>query len=153
MKKAIQIIIAILVIAFVAIQFVRPDFTNPPVVASESIESGTQIPDEVARILSTSCKDCHSNDTAYPWYSRIQPAAWFLADHITEGRRELNFSKWNTFEPRRKRKKLDEICNQVKSAEMPLPSYLWIHRDAALSESQIKTLCDWAEAEKAKIVD
>ncbi len=153
MKKAILIVLSILVAAFVAIQFVRPDITNPPVVASEAIESGTQIPDEVAKIFQTSCKDCHTHETVYPWYSKIQPAAWFLADHITEGRQKLNFSKWNTYENRRKRKKLDEVCEQVKSAEMPLPSYLWMHRDSKLSDAQIKTLCDWTESEKAKIAE
>ncbi len=151
MKKAVFVVIGLLFAAFIAIQFVRPDFTNPPVVASESIEAGMQIPDDVAKILKRSCTDCHSHDTVYPWYSKVQPAAWFLADHITEGRRELNFSKFNTYEPRRKRKKLDEICEEVKKAAMPLPSYLWIHREAMLSEAEIRTLCDWANAEIARI--
>jgi hypothetical protein len=76
-----------------------------------------------------------------------------LKDHITEGRSKLNFSVWNTYETRRKRKKLTEMCDEVKSAAMPLPSYLWIHRGAALSEAQVKLLCDWTESEKAKIVE
>jgi hypothetical protein len=150
-KKAVLVILAILVAAFIAIQFVRPDFSNPPVEASEALEAAIAVPPEVAAILKRSCTDCHSNETVYPWYSKVQPAAWFLADHITEGRREMNFSKFGTYERRRKRKKLEEICEQVKFREMPLPSYLWIHRDAALDEAQIKAVCDWTEAARAAI--
>lgn len=153
MKKAIMIVFVLLTAAFVAIQFVRPDFSNPPVNAAETIGASSQVPDEVAAILKTSCGDCHSHETAYPWYSKIQPSAWFLADHITKGRRELNFSVWATYENRRKRRKLKQMCEQVRAREMPLGSYLWIHRDASLSDAQIKTLCDWTEAETAKIVE
>ncbi len=65
--------------------------------------------------------------------------------------RNLNFSEWGTYETRRKRKKLDEVCEQITTKEMPLPSYLWIHRDAKLSDEDIKTLCDWAKAERARL--
>jgi hypothetical protein len=151
MKKALKIVALILFVGFVVIQFIRPDLTNPPVVASETIESSMQIPENVQKILTTSCKDCHSNETNYPLYSKIQPSGWFLKDHIDEGRSNLNFSVWNTYETRKKKRKLEEICEQVEIKEMPLPSYLWIHWDAKLSESDTKTLCDWAKAESAKI--
>jgi hypothetical protein len=153
MKKIIRIIAIILLSAFVIIQFFRPDFTNPSVNPADTIEASTQIPDDVVAIFKASCKDCHSHETVYPWYSYVQPSAWFLASHIADGRRKLNFSIWNTYEARKKRKKLDEICGEVKEAAMPLPSYLWIHRDASLNGEQIKSLCDWAEVEKGKIVD
>lgn len=153
MKKALKIAAIILVIGFIVIQFFRPDFTNPPVNQEETLQAAITVPENVQAILSRSCSDCHTNETKYPWYSKIQPSAWFLKDHIDEGRRELNFSVWKTYQPRRQRKKLSEICEQVKSKEMPLPSYLWIHWGAKLSEAEIKTLCDWTEAESAKIVE
>jgi hypothetical protein len=151
MKKALKIIAIVLVVAFVVIQFIRPDFTNPPVNQAETLDASVQLPENVKMILGRSCADCHSNETKYPWYSKIQPSAWFLKDHIDEGRRELNLSIWKTYEPRRQRKKLAEICEQVQQREMPLPSYLWIHWDAKMSDADIKTLCDWTEAEAAKI--
>jgi len=153
MKKALKIAAIILVVAFIVIQFFRPDFTNPPVNPAETLEASTQVPENVQTILNRSCKDCHSNETKYPWYSGIQPSAWFLADHIADGRRELNLSVFNTYEARRKRKKLSEICEQVQSKEMPLPSYLWIHWDAKMSDADIKTLCDWTTGESAKIIE
>ncbi len=151
MKKALKILALIIFTGFIVIQFIRPDFTNPPVNAAETIENSMQIPENVQKILTTSCKDCHSNETNYPWYSKIQPAAQFLKNHIEEGRAEMNLSIWNTYEPRKKKRKLEEVCEQVEIKEMPLPSYLWIHRDAKLSDDDTKTLCDWAKSEAAKM--
>ena len=151
MKRALKIIIVLLFSIFVILQFFRPDFTNPPVTQSEMLQSGAAVPENVQAILTRSCNDCHSNETIYPWYSKIQPSASFLDEHIKEGRSELNFSVWNTYENRRKRRKLEEICEQSESRTMPLPSYLWIHRNAQLNDEEIKTLCDWTKAEINKL--
>ena len=151
MKKALKIIAIVLFVAFVAIQFYRPDFTNPPVSAEQTLEATTAVPDSVENIVKRSCNDCHSNNTEYPWYSKIAPASWFLASHIQDGRKEVNFSEWGTYQTSRKRRKLGEICEQVKTREMPLPSYLWIHWGAKLSDEEIKTLCDWSDSEKARL--
>ena len=150
-KRILQVIVLMVFVVFVGIQFIRPDFTNPPVVQTETLEASTQIPENVQRILTNSCADCHSNQTKYPWYSYIQPSANFLAGHIKEGRRELNFSVFNTYDARRKSRKLEEMCEQVQYKEMPLPSYLWIHRSAKLSDEEIKVLCDWTEVERARL--
>lgn len=151
LKKVIKLAVLVLAIAFVVIQFIRPDLSNPPEVAGETLEASTMIPSEVGAILSRSCADCHTNRTIYPWYSKVSPFSWFLADHINDGRHELNFSVWNTYETRRKVRKLDELCEQVETGEMPLPSYLWIHYDAALKPGEAETLCNWARSEKARL--
>lgn len=151
MIKVLKIVVIMLFVAFILIQFYRPDFINPPINADQTIEATTQVPEPVEAILTRSCNDCHTNKTVYPWYSKIAPSSWFLANHIKEGRGELNFSEWKSYETRRKRRKLDEVCDQVKSREMPLPSYLWIHWGAKLSDDEIKTLCDWAEAESSRL--
>ncbi len=151
MKKTLKIIALVLFAVFIVIQFVRPDFTNPVVISGQNLESSVAVPENVEAILTRSCKDCHSNETSYPWYSKIQPAAWFLADHISEGRNQLNLSIWNTYETRRKSRKLNEMCEQITEREMPLPSYLWIHRSAKLSDEEIKTICDWAKSEQNKL--
>ncbi|HEX8288205.1 MAG TPA: heme-binding domain-containing protein [Pyrinomonadaceae bacterium] len=151
MKRAIKIIIIILFSIFVVLQFFRPDFTNPPIVQSETLQSATAVPENVQAILNRSCTDCHSNETIYPWYSKIQPSAAFLDEHIREGRNELNFSIWNTYENRRKKRKLEEICEQVESRMMPLSSYLWIHPSARLSDEEIRVLCEWTGTEMNKL--
>ena len=153
MKKIVKIIAVVLAIAFIAIQFYRPDRANPTVIQAETLEATTDVPENVAQILTRSCNDCHSNETVYPWYSNVSPFSWLLANHINEGRRELNFSVWNTYTAKKKRHKYDEICEQVTSGAMPHNQYLWLHREAQLSAEDKKLLCDWAETEKAKIND
>src|SRR6476620_10125014 len=144
MKKPLKIIFIVLVAAFVIAQFIRPNQQNPEINPADTLEASVAVPNNVEAILKRSCNDCHSNTTVYPWYAQITPSNWFLNNHIQDGRRELNFSIWNTYQAKRKNKKLDEVCEQVKTGEMPLPSYLWIHRDAALKEGEANLLCDWA---------
>jgi hypothetical protein len=151
LKRILQIVVIALFVAFVAIQFVRPDLTNPPVVAGQTLEAIASPPENVQAILKRSCADCHSNTTVFPWYSQIAPVSWWLADHIREGRRELNFSEWGAYAANRKRRKLEEICEQVEKREMPLPSYLWAHRDAQMSDEEIKIICEWTRTEIEKI--
>lgn len=150
-RRVLKFVIIALVVAFVIGQFIRPDFTNPPVNPSETLVASTDVPADVQMILGRSCTDCHSNQTSYPWYSKITPANWFLADHINEGRREMNLSVWNTYTAKKKVRKLDELCEQVSGGEMPLPSYLWIHWDARLAEGDAARLCEWAKTESARI--
>jgi hypothetical protein len=151
LRKILKITAIVLAAGVIAAQFIRPNFTNPPVVAGETLAASTHVPADVQQIITRSCNDCHTNQTDYPWYSKITPFNWFLADHIEEGRHELNFSAWNTYSTEKKVKKLEEICEQVEHAYMPLPSYLWIHRDAVLAESQAQALCNWAKSESVRL--
>lgn len=150
MKKSLKILVVGLFAFFIVLQFFRPAQNNPPVIETETLEFGSGVSEDVAALLTRSCSDCHTNKTVYPWYSKISPANRFLATHIEEGRAELNFSVWNTYDARRKSRKLKQICEQITDGEMPLPSYTWIHGDARLSEGDIKTLCDWTIAEREK---
>jgi len=109
LKKGLKVAVIILAVLFVAIQFYRPDRNNPPETAANTLESSTAVPDDVRMILTRSCADCHSNRTTYPWYSNVSPFSWFLDNHIRDGRREVNISDWNTYETRKKVRKLDEI--------------------------------------------
>lgn len=152
MKKILKILAILIVLGLVVLQFFRIDKSAPSVVQAETLEAAVAVPPDISLILSRSCNDCHTNTTVFPWYSNIQPAAWLLKDHIDQGRSELNFSVFNTYAAKKKAKKLEEICEQVESKEMPLPSYLWIHWDSALKDTEAKALCDWAKAEREKIV-
>lgn len=150
-KKILKIFALVLIAAFVIVQFFRIDKANPPIVEGETIEAALSVPPDVTLIMGRSCNDCHSHKTVYPWYAHLQPVAWWLKNHIDEGRDELNFSKFNIYSQKKKSKKLEEICEEVRAANMPLPSYLWTHGDAVLSENDKNTLCDWANAERAKL--
>lgn len=151
MKRVLKIIVVVLFAAFIVLQFVRPNMTNPPVVPELALEATTDVPENVGKILTRSCADCHSHNTVYPWYTHIQPAGWFQDWHINEGRAELNLSEWAKLEDRRKKRKLEEICEQIETREMPLPSYLWIHRDAQMSDEEIRIVCDWTKAEIGRL--
>lgn len=150
-KKLIKIVAVLLIAGLVAIQLFRIDKTSPPVVETETLEAALFVPADVSQIMGRSCNDCHSHKTIYPWYSNIQPVGWFLKDHINNARSHLNFSVFNTYDVKKKAKKLEEICEEVERKAMPLPSYLWIHRDAILSESDARALCGWATGESEKL--
>ena len=151
MKRFLKIAVLLIIVVFVVLQFFRPSFTNPQIIAGQPIEDSLAVPAEVQMVLSRSCNDCHSNKTLYPWYSQVSPFSWFLAGHIEDGRRELNFSEWGTYSENKKARKLEEICEMVEAGGMPLPSYLWIHRDAALSEEQKRLFCDWSRMERQRL--
>ena len=148
MKKALRVILLVLVVVFVAAQFVRPAFTNPPIDPTHELRA----PASVQAVLDRSCIDCHSNRTRYPWYSQISPVSWWLQDHIKEGRGELNVSEFGTYSPKKAAHKMEEVCEQVESGEMPLPSYLWMHPSAKLSAADKQTLCGWAKSEQRRIL-
>ncbi|HET7434861.1 MAG TPA: heme-binding domain-containing protein [Thermoanaerobaculia bacterium] len=143
--KWLKRILLALVIIFALMQFVRPQLTNPPVDPARKLVA----PPQVQTILDRSCRDCHSNETAWPWYSQVAPISWWLADHVKDGRRELNLSEFRSYSARKSNKKLEEICEQVKEAEMPLKSYLPLHPSAKLSDADRQTLCAWTDGLRA----
>lgn len=96
-------------------------------------------------LLARACYDCHSDHTRYPWYAHVQPVAWWLDRHVQEGRTALNFSAFADYEPKRAVRKLQAVADEVHDRQMPLPSYLWLHHEARLSEADTARLVDWAE--------
>ena len=151
LRKILKWVAIVVVCLFVIAQFKRPARTNPQVDQTQTLEAHTQMTSQVASVLSRSCNDCHSNNTTWPWYTNVAPVSWFIADHVEDGRRHLNFSEWGKGDERRKRKKLEEICEEVRDGAMPLSSYTPLHPQAKLTPEDIKTLCDWTEAERARI--
>ena len=146
MKRVLKIVVIVIAAVFLAIQFVRIDRTNPPVDPMLAIEAHMNVAPDVQMILSRSCNDCHTHKTVYPWYSHVAPISWWLRDHIDHGRSHLNFSEWGKLDINDREHKLEEICEEVRDRKMPLPSYLWMHSYAAMSESEIKGLCSWTSS-------
>lgn len=130
------------VTAFAGAQFVRPDRTNPPVDPSASLLR--HAPPQVSSVLEHSCRDCHSNETSWPWYSGIAPMSWGVASHVRAGRDAFNFSEWSSYDEDDQDKYLAAMCNLTKRRRMPLPSYLLIHRDARLTDEEIAAICTWS---------
>jgi hypothetical protein len=126
------------VVVLVAMQLVPVGVTNPPV------ESDIPTSPEVKAVLRRACYDCHSNETVWPWYSRIAPISWLAAWDVHEGRAELNFSTWNQYTTQEQVKKLKESWEKVQEGEMPPWYYLPVHRDAGLSAEDRILLQRWA---------
>ena len=137
-----------LLAALVVIQFFRPAKNNSN---DQQYHLSTKyaVPGEVATILEGACNDCHSNQTRYPWYANLQPVAWWLANHVEEGKQHLNFSNFTSRKIAIQNHKLEEIVEMVESKEMPLPSYtrLGFHAEANLTHAQRQTLINWAKAQ------
>jgi hypothetical protein len=148
MRKAIRWAAVVFVAVFAVIQLYRPARTNPATNPAETLAATGRLTPEVAAILDRSCRDCHSNETRWPWYTNVAPMSWGVIDHVNDGRRHLNFSKWGAYDPGDAREFLVDMCALARKGDMPMPSYTWIHREARLSDKDIATLCSWTEAER-----
>lgn len=133
-----------LLIIIVVIQAFRPEKNKSTMMAANDISKHYVVPENVTDILVRACNDCHSNNTYYPWYSEIQPVAWWLQSHVNDGKRHLNFSEFAAYEPKRQHHKLEELIEEVKENHMPLNSYLWIHKEAKLTNDEKEALLIWA---------
>lgn len=126
-------LLAILAIA----QLAPVSRTNPPT------ETSMPLPIEVQDIFDRACADCHSNDTSWPWYSRIAPVSWWVASHVQDGRREFNASTWNRLSEARRLRLPRRIWREVSEGAMPPWYYTPIHPRARLSANDTATLHDW----------
>ena len=150
MKLRKHIAWIVLILVFV-IQFIRPSRNNSePVPAAEFVAS-FGVPDSINSLLQSSCYDCHSNHTRYPWYSNIQPFGWILTRHIKRGKSELNFSEFAEYSVRKQTSKLKAIASQIEDNEMPLPSYKWMHKSASLSEDEKTKIISWMRSKRDSI--
>ena len=140
-------ILALLIVA-IAIQFIQPAPNENGQVLETDIIKVFEVPIEVQATLKTSCYNCHSNNTQYPWYSKIQPGGWWMASHIKKGKSELNFDEFGSYSKRRQQSKLKSIANTIEDGTMPLPSYTIIHRNAILSDGDKTNLKNWARSFK-----
>ena len=125
-----------------ALQFVPLDRSNP------SEKGQFAAPGQVETILRRACYDCHSNETRWRWYAWIAPISFLLVRDVKGGRRELNFSVWNGYEPRRKARKLKEIIQEVQEGDMPPWYYVPVHPDAKLSQNDRDILIGWARQQQ-----
>ncbi len=144
MKKILRLSFIILVVIAVVIQFFKPE-KNLGAPGPDHIFAKEQIPENIQRTLKNACMDCHSNQTTYLWYHNIVPVAWMINDHITEGKKELNFSEWGQMDTFDKIGALDEICKEVENKKMPIKAYVQMHKEAKLTDEQRAELCGWAE--------
>lgn len=144
--KFLKIIGLVLLVAFVGIQFIPTNRNQADYILKSDFTEVYEVPENINTILQTSCYDCHSNNTIYPWYNKIQPFTWYLNDHIKKGKEDLNFSEFGEYSSRRQRSKLRSISSQVEDGEMPLQSYTLVHWDAKLSDKEKEEFTAWMDS-------
>jgi Haem-binding domain len=129
----------VLVVMLAAAQLVRPDRANPPTDVSRTIQAhaGTN---GLAAVLDRSCRDCHSNLTVWPWYTRVAPVSWLMAYGVTKGRAAVNFSEWTAYSPDQQRTLLAVSCDDVTSGRMP-GAYTLLHPETRLSAHDVEMIC------------
>ncbi len=140
-----KILIGVIVV-IAGLQFIRPEKNDGLALGADDIAHTINVPADVQNILNTSCNDCHSNHTEPMWYMNIQPVGLWIGHHIEEGKRELNFSIFKTYKPKRQAHKMEEVAEMVESLEMPMSSYTLMHGNAKLSKEQQELLINWAKA-------
>ena len=148
--KIIKKIGLLLLIVFVVAQFFGPDKNEGDMTSVDAFFTDTNPPDDVKMILKNACLDCHSDSTRYPWYNNITPVNYWLADHVKDGKKHFNMSKWSDYSDKKKDHKLDELIEMVEDKEMPLDSYTLTHGEAKLSAAQIESVVAWANTVRLK---
>ncbi len=111
--------------------------TNPPVVQEPPWDSP-----QTRALAQRACFDCHSDQTSWPWFTKIPPGSWLAALDTVCGRRALNFSEWSARQARRAR----EVPRQIESGEMPPGTYTLMHPNAVLSPPEQQQLIQGLQA-------
>src|SRR5690242_5828048 len=150
-SKALPVVLGLAVAVLLVLQLVQPERTNPPSDPRASFEAIAKPPHQVSASLRRACGDCHSNQTNWPWYSRVSPVSWFIAGDVREGRAHLNLSAWNQAREEQEAPEIGELCAQVKARKMPPRSYTWLHPATRLSASELAAICAFPFAEPAAI--
>jgi mono/diheme cytochrome c family protein len=113
----------VLVLQFIPLGSPR---TNPPVVAEPSWDSP-----RTRELFFRSCADCHSNETHWPWYSKVAPVSWLVTKDVREGREHFNVSEWN-----RPQDDAEDAAEEFGEGEMPPWIYLPTHPRARFSNAE-----------------
>ncbi|ARV07512.1 cytochrome C [Polaribacter sp. SA4-10] len=145
LKKIALLLLIILLIS----QFFGPEKNEGSLESVTAFMAETNPPENVRKILETTCFDCHSAKTTYPWYNNITPVNYWLDEHVKDGKKHLNFSKWNDYSLKKKEHKMDELYEEVEEGEMPLNSYTWTHSEANLTQEQIDAVVAWGKKVQA----
>lgn len=152
MKTFLKIFFISLLAGFIILQFFQPDKNTGEQLTETDLVWSTSIPVEMAEKIMTSCYDCHSDYTNYPWYGYVSPVSLLLDKHISEGKEKLNFSVWAKYSKKEKVILLGSICSELLDMRMPMPMYVQLHRKAEISADDIFLICDWTDQETEKII-
>ena len=145
MRKRLMQAAVVLVVIFAAAQLIRPRRVNPPIDPSRTLQAHVGTANGLVAIVDRACRDCHSNATVWPWYSKVEPLSWLMAAGVAEGRKALNFSEWGSYSPQRRQYLLAAACRDVSTGKMPGRPWTQLHPEARLSSQDIEAICAAAQ--------
>ena len=70
-KSILKKVLIVLIVALTLLQLYRPTKNISTEISVNAIGQYYDVPETVDKLLRTSCYDCHSNNTVYPWYSNV----------------------------------------------------------------------------------
>jgi hypothetical protein len=152
MKRIWFIILGSFLALLIIIQFFPPKKNDKIINPKNDIIFSVEIPALVKKKIVNACYDCHSDKTAYPFYNRIAPVSWLMANHIRKGKGHLNFSEWASYDRKKQIKLLSDICDEITAGEMPLKSYVVMHSKAVINEKELDEICQWTEQASEQIM-
>ena len=129
--------------------------SNPPVDSTLTIEANMHLPQNVQKVFDKACRNCHSNITEWPWYSKIAPMSWLVAKDVTRARNIMNLSEWSAQAGRTPQSAIGVLtaaCSGIQSGRMPLPQYVLLHPEAKLTAEDKAAFCSWSVQETRQLV-
>lgn len=139
-------IMTVLLLALIVIQFIHPKKNKAAGAQPNAIGNSFTIPADVKTIMAKACNDCHTNNTRYPWYTKLQPIHWWMDKHIRDGKKGVNYDEYTNRPLRYQYHKMEETIEMVKEGKMPIKSYKWIHEKAVLTTEEKSKLTAWAQS-------
>ena len=152
MSRRLKQAALVFVVIFAAAQFVLPERANPPAEVSRTIAAHVGTTNGLVAVLDRACRDCHSNQTVWPWYTHIAPVSWLMAYGVRQGRKAVNFSEWASYPPEVQRALLSASCRDVSTGKMP-GFYTLLHPEMRLSAQDVETICAAARQTEARATD
>ncbi len=131
-KALVRLVLAGVIVLFLAIQAIPygRNHTNPPVRMEPPWDSP-----QTRELVVRACYDCHSNETVWPWYSNIAPLSWIIQQHVDEGRKKVNYSRWDL-----PQEESDDSAETVQEETMPPWNYVILHPRAKFSSAERQAL-------------
>lgn len=117
---------------------------------SGAILREAQIDPETLALVQRACRNCHSQQTEWPWYSRVAPVSWLLERDVQQARLQMDLSRWQEYSADDRVRLLSEIGAAVRNRQMPVQRYVLLHPEARLTETERKQIYEWTRTERSR---
>jgi hypothetical protein len=143
---------ALLIIAISSI-FIHPYGNIKSVTAQKPLFQGAEMELPVFDTLRASCRNCHSDETVWPWYSYVAPFEWRVEKGVHDARSDFNMSHWSEYTPQHQSEILGRICQMIQNQKMLLHSHMFMHPEAKLNAQEMRLIDEWGNKERDRIIN